>query len=268
MRVRMASGLGCPDWACVREGIPEHLLTLIMDAEDVSTEMLVKLWPWFEANRNRLIWGTAVLLLAALAFSFISWHRGQNEIASGEAFTQLELSPTPGQTVEQTADGFMALAARYPGTEAAQRAELLAAARLFEAGKYAEAQPVFENFAEHHQGPLAAIATLGWGAALEAQGKLDLATTAYTRLSTDHAEPAAYLQAEFALGRLAEQSGRLAEAETYYQNAAQAGQAGGSTAQEAAGRAYQLKQKIAAQQAALGAKPSALPTLSTNLIFK
>jgi len=56
------------------------------------------------------------------------------------------------------------------------------------------------------------------------------------------------LQADFSLGRLAEQQGKLEEAEGYYENAAQAGRAGGTISENAQGRAYQIKMELAAAQ--------------------
>jgi predicted negative regulator of RcsB-dependent stress response len=219
-----------------------------MDTEDVSTEVLFKLWPWLEANKNRLIGGLVAVVLVALVYSYITWQRGQNEIACGEAFTQLLLSRSPDASPGQEADSYLALADKYPGTQAAQRAELQAAAVLFEADKYPEAQAAFQKFADSHSGALAAIADLGLGASLEAQGNTDQATAAYLRISSSHLNPGAFLQAQFSLGRIAEQKGQLADAENYYQNVAELGRAGGTLSEEAQGRAYQIKQKLSSIQ--------------------
>jgi predicted negative regulator of RcsB-dependent stress response len=233
-----------------------------MDTEDVSTEVLFKLWPWLEANKNRLIGGLAVVVLVALVYSYITWQHGQSEIACGEAFTQLLFTRTPGSTAGDQADAFQSLAAKYPGTQAAQRAELQAAALLFEADKYPEAEAAFQKFADNHTGSLAASAALGLGASLEAEGKMDLATAAYLRISSSHVNPGAYLQAQYSLGRIAEQKGQLADAENYYDNVAQLGRAGGTLSEEAQSRAYQIKQKLSSTQ-----KPAANTNLA-NLLLK
>ncbi len=231
-----------------------------MDTEDVSTEVLFKLWPWLEANKNRLIGGVVVVALAALVYSYILWQHGQNEIACGEAFTQLLFTPNSGDSPGQEADAYLAVADKYPGTQAAQRAELQAAAVLFESGKYPEAQASFQKFADNHAGPMSAFADLGLGASLEAQGKTDLAAAAYLRISSSPANHGSYLQAQYSLGRIAEQNGRLADAENYYQDVAQLGRAGGTIAEEAQSRAYQIKQKLSSTQ-----KPA---TTTTNLFLK
>jgi predicted negative regulator of RcsB-dependent stress response len=231
-----------------------------MDTQDVSTEVLFKLWPWLEANKNRLIAGGAALVVVAIIYSFISWQHGQNEINAGEAFTQLVSSNPSGLSPSAEASAFLEMASKYAGTEAAQRARLQAASILFESGNYADAQVQFQSFADSHNGPLAAIATLGEAASLEAQGKLDQAAVAYQKIASGHGNSAAYFQAEFSLGRLAEKSGNLADAESHYEAAAQAGRAGGSISEEAQGRAYEIKLKLSAAQ-----KPTQ-PTQSAQTI--
>jgi len=221
-----------------------------MDTQDVSTEVLFKLWPWLEANKNKLIGGAVIIVVIAVIYSYITWERGQNEITSGEAFTQLLFQNSGRANPSEEANDFLALASKYAGTEAGQRAQLQAASVLFESGNYADAQVQFQNFADSHTGALAAIANLGAGASLEAQGKLDGAAAAYQRIGSAHADPGSYLQAQFSLGRLAEQKGKLTEAEGYYESAAQFGRAGGTISEEAQGRAYEIKMKLSAPQKA------------------
>ena len=229
-----------------------------MDTQDASTEFLIKLWPWLEANKNRLLIGGGVIVLIGLVYSFVSWHHQQSEISAGEALTQLVFTPAPGLNPSQRADQLVQLSANYAGTEAAKRAQLQAAATLFDGGNYPDAQVRFQKFLDTYSGPLAASAALGVAASLEAQGKLDQAETAYELVTTTYASSPANLQAQYSLGRLNEQQGKLAQAESYYDNAAQAGQAGGTISEEAAGRVYQLKMKLAA--AAATQKSTTVPT--------
>ncbi len=219
-----------------------------MDTQDASTEFLIKLWPWLEANKNRLIAGGGAIVLIGLIYSFVSWHHGQNEINAGEALTQILITPATSINASQQADQLAKFGAEYPGTEAAKRAQLQSAATFFEAGSYPEAQAQFQKFLDAYTGPLAATAALGVAASLEAQGKLDPAATAYQRVTSIYSSSPANLLAQYSLGRLAEEQGKLAEAESYYESAAQPGQAGGTVSEEAAGRAYELKMKLAATQ--------------------
>jgi predicted negative regulator of RcsB-dependent stress response len=219
-----------------------------METQDASTEILFKLWPWLEANKNRLLWGGVIIVVLGLVYSFVSWQHEQNVIAAGEAFTQIAFTPATTLSASQRADEFAQLAAKYSGTEAGQRAQLQAAATLFDAGNYADAQTQFQKFLDASSGPLAASAALGVAASLEAQGKLDQAATAYLRVTSSYSGSPADLQAEFSLGRLAEAQGKLTEAESYYENAARSGQAGGTISEEAEGNAYELKLKLNAAQ--------------------
>ncbi len=145
-----------------------------------------------------------------------------------------------------TAAGLAQIAANYPGTAAGQRAQLQAAAVMFNAGRYAEAQAQFQKcVAAAATGPLAATAQLGVAASLEAQNQLDSAAKEYQKVISAYAGSLSVLPAEFALGRIAEQQNKLTEAMSHYENAARAS-SGGSLAQEAAQRAFELKAKIAA----------------------
>jgi predicted negative regulator of RcsB-dependent stress response len=219
-----------------------------METQDVPAEFLFKLWPWLEANKTRLIGGGAAIVLVAIIYSFVAWQHGQNEINAGEAFTQLMLTPSSSLDATQEAAAFAELASKYSGTEAARRAQLQAASTLFESGNYADAQAQFQKFLDVYSGPLDAAAALGVAASLEAQDKADLATTAYLRVVSSYAGSPAALQADFSLGRLAEQQGKLQEAEGYYESAAQPGRAGGTISEEAQGREYQIKMELAAAQ--------------------
>ncbi len=222
---------------------------IYMETHDVSSEFLFKLWPWLEANKTKLIGGAVVIVALAGIYSFVSWQHEQKEISAGQAYTQLAFAPSANLNASQTSAAFAQLAEKYSGTAAAQRAQLQAAATLFEAGNYADAQTQFQKFLDANStGTLAATAALGIAASLEAQNKLDLATTAYKKVTTSFVGSPSELQAEFALGRLAEQSGKLAEAEGHFENVARAGRAGGSIAEEAEGRAFELKAKLAATQ--------------------
>jgi predicted negative regulator of RcsB-dependent stress response len=226
-----------------------------METQDVPAEFLFKLWPWLEANKTRLIGGGAAIVVVALIYSFVAWQHGQNEINAGEAFTQLMLTPPSSANASQEAAAFTELASRYSGTEAARRAQLQAAATLFESGNYADAQAQFQKFLDVYSGPLAAAAELGVAASLEAQDKADLAATAYQRVVSSYAGSPAALQANYSLGRLAEQQGKLEVAEGYYESAAQGGRAGGTISENAQVRAYQIKTELAAAQKT----PSTLP---------
>ena len=215
-----------------------------MQTQDAPAEIIFKLWPWLEANRNRLIAVGGAVILAGGLWLFVTTQREQNEIAAGQALTQLLISPAT-----QTADAFTRLAAKYPGTAAGQRALLHAATDAFGADRYAEAQAQFQKlYSSDPAGPLAAIAELGVAASCEAQGqaKLALAAAAYQKVTTSFGGTPNALTAEYGLGRIAEQLGRLAEAAGHYENVARSGNT--SLASEAAVHAADIKAKLVAAQ--------------------
>ena len=214
-------------------------------SSDAPAEILFKLWPWLEANKTRLIGAVIALIVAFGIYNFIVSQKEQAEIAAGQALTQLLMTPPNGVN---PADALAQLAVKYPGTAAAQRAQLQSAATLFGATRYVDAQAAFEKFLTGTTvGPLAVTAQLGLAASLEAQGKLDLAAATYQKVASSTAAGSANaLPALVSLGRIAEAQGKLAEAANNYEAAARAGSLGGSLAQEAAMRAAEIKTKIAA----------------------
>ncbi len=193
-----------------------------MQTQDAPAELLFKLWPWLEANRNRIIGVVvAIVVLAGIVF-FYNTQQEQKEIDAGEAMTKLLLSDAG--TLNQSADALTQLAAKYNGTQTAKRATLQAGASMFDVGRYADAQAQFQKFLETAPtGPMAATAQLGIAACLEAQGKTDEAIAAYKRTVAGYPRTASELQADYALGRIAESQGRLNDAMSSYQAVLQGG---------------------------------------------
>ena len=173
-----------------------------MQTQDVQADIVFKLWPWLEANRNRLIGGVVAGFIVVGVYSFVSWRSEQKEIAAGEALTTLLATPN-GNTAGQ-ADLLVKFAAQYPGTAAGVLAELQGAAALFNAGRFAEAQAQFQKCAESAgSGSIAATAQLGLASCLEAQGKLDLAAAAYQKVvATDASTSPSAQTAKAALARI------------------------------------------------------------------
>ena len=232
----------------------EKLAVHIMQTQDAPAELLIKFWPWFEANRKRLI-GVAVAAAAILLISyFYSAEQEQKAVDAGQAYTQLQLNQPANPTVQQVADEYLSLAGKYSGTAAAERAQLQAAVLLFGAGRYADAQAQFQIFLGAHGGSsLAAAAQLGVAASLEAQNKPADAAAAYRLVTTSHPDSTEALPAKFSLGRVLESQGKLTEAAGSYQEVLRSPLAG-SFGQEAMQRLAQIQTALtAAQPAAPGA---------------
>jgi predicted negative regulator of RcsB-dependent stress response len=232
-----------------------------MQTQDAPAEFLFRLWPWLEANKNRLIGGLITIVIISGIVFFISSQREQREVAAGQALTSLLNTLPTAANGGQLATSLEQVAATYSGTAAGRRAQLQAAGALFEAGNYADAQAQFQKTIEADpSGPFAATAQLGVAASLEAQNKPDLAAPAYQRVLSVFPGSPFVAQAEFGLGRIAEQQNKLSDAVSYYQKVTTETM-GGTLGQEAALRASELKVKLAAAapKPATAALPGATP---------
>jgi predicted negative regulator of RcsB-dependent stress response len=223
-----------------------------MQSQDASTAFLLKLWPWIEANKNRVIVGTGIIIAAIFLYSFFSWQREQKEIAAGRALTQLSLSLPANASAGQLADAYLKIASEYSGTLGGRRAWLQGAAALFAAGRFADAQAQFQKFLDAHpDGDFSASAALGVAASFEALGKLDLAIGAYQRVVNGFSDVVAANTAKFALARIDEQQGKFTDALNFYESIARSSP-GSPLAQEAGMRAVELKTKPASATSATG----------------
>jgi predicted negative regulator of RcsB-dependent stress response len=234
-----------------------------MQTQDAPAEFFFKLWPWLEANKNRLIGLLVAVLVVSGILFYLSSQREHKELAAGQALSSLLDSPPAAPGSSGLAASLEQLATTYAGTAAGQRAQLQAAAALFEAGNYADAQAQFQKYVDADpNGLFAATAELGVASCLEAQNKPDLAAGKYQRVLSVFPGSPFIAQAEFGLGRIAEQQNRLSDAVSHYDKVA-AGNMGGTLAQEADLRSKELKlkQAAAAPQSTVTPKPAAIPQL-------
>jgi predicted negative regulator of RcsB-dependent stress response len=238
-----------------------------MQTQDTSADFLFKIWPWLEANKNRLIGAVVAIIVLSGILYFISSQKAQKEIDAGQALTSVIMNPVANANPGQLAGEFQQLAEKYAGTVAGQRAQLQAATALFGAGNYAEAQVQFQKFlSANPTGPLAATAQIGVATSLEAQNKLDEAAAAYQRVVSVFPDSPSVPTAQLGLGRIAEQQNKINEALNHYEEVARS-PFGGSLANEAMVRGTELKAKMAATSKPAGAtptapKPAATPTVT------
>jgi predicted negative regulator of RcsB-dependent stress response len=228
-----------------------------MQPQEATTLYFFKIWPWIEANKNRIIGGAGIIAAAILLIYFFSWQREQREIAADKALTQMFVSLPPDTSASQLAGLYLQIAAKNPGTLAGQRALLQGATALFDAGRYADAQAQFQKFLDAYQGSSFAVqASLGVAACLDAQGKLDLALAAYQQVISGFADATAVNAAKFAIARIYEAQGKFGDAFTYYADVAQHSNPNGSLASEAVQHAMELKAKLPAAPASATAPAS------------
>jgi len=143
---------------------------------------------WLEANKNLVITGAVVLVFAGFGVAFVRWQNQQTELEASDSLLKLR---APLGAIDQTKspkpDDFLSVANNFPGTRAAERAELLGAGAMFAEGNYSGAASRFESFyTEHPNHPMAATAAFGIATALEAQGKRVEALRAYENVSTQY----------------------------------------------------------------------------------
>ena len=212
-----------------------------MQAQDTTTLFFLKLWPWVETNKNRLIAGTAIAILAIFAIWFVACQREAKALAAGEALTQAALAAGG-----PSAAAYLKVAEQYSGTAAGQRALLQAAATSFAAGKFTDAQAQFQKYLDAHpDGEFASQAQLGVAASLDAQGKTDLAVGAYQRVASSASDVAVVSAAKFGQARIVEAQGRVNDAIVLYLDVARAGPSS-SLGSEAAMRLMELRSKLPA----------------------
>ena len=223
-----------------------------MQAQDSTTLFFLKLWPWLEANKNRLIGGAVVAAVAIFIIWFMACQRASRETAAGQALTQASMSS--GRT---SAEGYLDIAKKYPGTIAGQRALLQGAAALFEAGKYPDAQAQFQKYLDAHpDSDFSGQAAFGVASSLAAQGKTDLAIGAYQRVINSSSDAAAVNGAKFGLARIEESQGKLNDALVLYQDVANASP-GTSLGSDAGMRLMELRSKMPATAPATA--PAVIP---------
>ncbi len=212
-----------------------------MQAQDATTLFLLKLWPWVEAKKNRLIGGAVIAVIVSFIIWFVVCQHESKAIAAGQALTQVVLS-----SGAPTAETYLNIATQNAGTAAGDRALLLGAAALFDAHQFPDAQMQFQKYLDAHpDGEFSGQAALGVATSLDAQGKTDLAAKAFQRVIGNAADAPSVSAAQFGLARIEELQGRFNDATTLYQDVASATPST-SLGSEAAMRLMELRGKLTA----------------------
>ena len=74
-----------------------------MQAQETTTAYFFKLWPWIEANKNRLIFGAVIIVIAVFFIACYFWRQNQKELAAGQALTEAVVS-MDAKAVDQRVD--------------------------------------------------------------------------------------------------------------------------------------------------------------------
>jgi tetratricopeptide (TPR) repeat protein len=216
-----------------------------MDADITQSDSFWKLWAWFERNKKQVIYGVLGAAVLTLLIWFIVWRQHEKQVDASAALSEVSASLLMNpQANPAAAESLLGVASRYPGSAAAERAILLAAANLFTQGKYVEAQNNFGRFTrEFSTSPFLGQAKLGIAASLEAQGKPTEAIAAYKDLIERHPNEPAIPQAKLALARLYEAQNQADQARKLYEELMMTGQFTAYGA-EANSRLEELKAKF------------------------
>ena len=230
-----------------------------MELQDAPATYLFKVWPAIEANKNRILWGGGVILVAAGLILFISMQRSQRESTAAEGLTRLMLTVPRNTPADQQADLYLKFAAENQGTTAAQRALLQGATEFLAAGKFAGAQEQFQKFLDVYPGNyFSAQAALGVAASLEGQDKLDLAAAAYQRILNSYTDVPALNHAKYALAQIDERQGKWNDALSLYEEVARSNP-NGMLGSEAGGHALELRMKLPSPAPAAASAPAFTP---------
>lgn len=234
----------------------ERLAAQIMEQHEAELTLFERAWAWFELNRKQVAWGAGVVVVAGLVVSYYFWQDSQREVKASLALSEAMITGLSGGAAGDLVAAYRRVAAAHPRTAAGARAVLLAAARLFEEGKYSEAQAEFQRcLREYPDNPFRGEAMLGVAASLEAQGQTEAAIQAYQELLRRLPHAVAAPQAKFSLARLYEAKGRLDEARELYEDLART-QAHSSFGNEAVFKLQDLRVKHGTSAAAPTVAPS------------
>lgn len=222
------------------------------------------LMAWLHHNRKPVAIIGTIVVVGLVSFSLYTWNKSQKEVKANAALFSLPslISQDPAAT-NVSAQDFQKIADEYPNTQAAERAEIIAAGVLFTNGKYEEAEKHFSEFLNNHPtSELGSEAALGVAASLEARGKVSEAVSKYQELITTYPGTSAIAPAKLTLARLLETQNKPDEALRLYDELTGSQNPYDPWAAEARERRELLLQK----NPDLKKKPVAsAPTISTNI---
>ena len=229
-----------------------------MDATIAQSAWWLQAYAWVDARKKPLLWAGGLFLLVGIVIAYYFWNRAEKEVAASEALSAASAAQAqPGRT--EKADGYLKVAAEFPGTSGAAQALLRAGAVLFAESKFAEAQTQFERFLrDHRENPLASQAMFGVAACLEAQGKTAEAVERYKLLIERRSGESVIPQAKLALAGLYEKQQKPEAARNLYEDVARTSPFS-SLGSQAALRLEALLEKHPALASAPAAATNTLP---------
>jgi len=182
-----------------------------MESEAVQLTPHEKFLAWFETNKGLVVRAASIAGALALVAGLWAWRQNERASSSSANLSLIVSHPSGDAT-----PALLKVAEDYPGTEAAGRAVLLAAAALFESGKYAESKAQFERYLHDYRNPVFTTqAQFGSATCLDALGKPE-AALAYKDLIDHHPNDSLTPQAKLNLARIYESQNKLEAARDLY----------------------------------------------------
>jgi predicted negative regulator of RcsB-dependent stress response len=210
-----------------------------MESDLTQSALFYKLWAWGEKNKKQLIWGTVAVVVVGLGIAFWLVHQNQRQNDANDALSKTTAGAMLPPGTGPTPDALLKITTDYPDSDAGQRALMLGAANLFDAGKFDEAQARFQQFLkDYSESPFMAQAAFGVAACYDAQGKTNDAVAAYQSIVDRYPNQNVSPQAKLALGRLLEGQGKFTQARSNLTDVLRSSQ--GTIASEAATRLQEL----------------------------
>ena len=214
-----------------------------MDSSSSSNDSLLQLLAWLEKNKKKVAVITGGVLVVAGLVAGIIYYQGQKEVWASEALSEIHAPMNPSAALPAgTLQAYLKVAGDYAGTRAAGRALLEAAAILYNAGTYTDAEARFKQFLnDYPESPFQAQGMLGLASTLDAEHKATEAIAKYEELLRRFPSDSVADETKLALGRLQEKS-NPAEAYKRYTELLSLGSQSG-IAQEAGIRREDLVEK-------------------------
>jgi predicted negative regulator of RcsB-dependent stress response len=193
-----------------------------VDEPDNESDFLFEFWAWLEANRLSAIIVIGVALIGGF-YLYVSQFKATQLV--GEAGSTLEATNmvaaqmVAAQLGSVPPESYESVMREYPDTSAGERAWLIWARGLLDAGKVEEAQTQFEGFlAKHGKSPMASAAELGKALCLDERDDRDAAKAGYEGVIEKYPGELVAQYAMLNLAALHEVEGRPKEARDLLQN--------------------------------------------------
>ena len=231
-----------------------------MESDLTQSALFYKLWAWGDKNKKQLLWGLIALVVVGIGIAFWLAHQSEKQNDANDALSKLTSQGVVSGKAEPAPDAMLKVATDYSDTAAGQRALLLGASALFDAGKYDEAQARFQQFIkDYSDSPFMSQAAYGMATCYDAEGKTNDAVSAYQSIVDRYQNQNVAPQAKLALARLLEGQGKFSEARNNLEDILRSVQ--GTTASEAAGRLEQLNAAHPAVETTNRPAPTVAPSL-------